>query len=446
MANLLSRACWSAYTLWNARGEGRLPYRPLDEIVAIQTRRIRTIVAHAFKTVPFYRDAMQQAGLRPRDIQSADDLARLPLLTGEQLARNPGQFVSSRYRDGPGIEIHTTGTSGHTKRVRYDPAALFLNLARGRRQQVVFAHFVGRQFGQRQLSIWRAENIFIPIGDFYRSNAWRPRLVSHHSMRVLAEDSVETNVAKISAFNPDIIRSYGSYLGAFFRQAWQRKLPLVKPKLVVYFSDHMADADRRLIEDEIGVPVVSTYGATEAMHIAYQCERREGFHINLDDIAFRVVDDQGRRVGPGGTGQVVISNLLNRATVLLNYGLGDVVTLNEEPCACGRTLPTLARIEGRSDDLVFLSDGRMLHSSVFMQHLHKIPGIVQVQVIQEEQQAFMLRAVCRAEVDWHRVAQQIDANLRSLCGRDILLKLERVDVIPPEPGGKVRAVISRCRA
>lgn len=78
MANWLRKAYWNTFTLWHVRNEKRFPYRPLDEIFALQNRRVRAMVAHAYATVPHYREVMDGVGLRPDDVRTADDLARLP--------------------------------------------------------------------------------------------------------------------------------------------------------------------------------------------------------------------------------------------------------------------------------------------------------------------------------------------------------------------------------
>lgn len=101
---------------------------------------------------------------------------------------------------------------------------------------------------------------------------------------------------------------------------------------------------------------------TEALHIAFQCGRPEGFHISLDLVTVREIVDAGNTLGPGGTGDIVISNLTNRATLLLIYKPGAVVTLGQGPCPCGRTLPTVARIEGRADDLAIQPGGQKIHA------------------------------------------------------------------------------------
>lgn len=206
----------------------------------------------------------------------------------------------------------------------------------------------------------------------------------------------------------------------------------------------MSDAERRLLERSLSIAVFSTYQADEALRLGFQCERRQGFHLCLDDVAVRVVDREGRAVGPGQTGEIVISNLTNHATVLLNYRLGDLVTVSDGPCPCGRSLPTIERIDGRADDGLLLPDGDVRHSLGVLQPLQSVPGVIGLQLVQESVTAFMLRVVAAAGADWPATEAALDSALRAQLGAAITVQVLRVDVIAPEPGGKLRAVISRC--
>src|SRR5687768_3779846 len=145
ITGILRKAYWNAFTVWHARDEERLPYRSLDEIVGLQTKRVRAIVAHAYEKVSHYREVMDRAGLRPSDFRTADDLARLPIVTGEDVARAPERFLSRDHDHRDGITILSSGTSGKRKRIDYDAAALFLTMAHGHRRRVVLARFVGRK-------------------------------------------------------------------------------------------------------------------------------------------------------------------------------------------------------------------------------------------------------------------------------------------------------------
>lgn len=443
MANWIERAYWNVFTLWHARNERALPYWRLEDLLEIQNRRVRAMVAHAYATVPYYRAVMDERGLTPRDFRTADDLARLPFVTNEQLARAPEQFLSRAYTRGNTVALHTTGTTGHSKTVYYDPAALFLALANGQRQRHVLARLVGRNVGYREMTVARPDSVNFQIRNFYETHAWIPRGVELIRDNIVPIGNFEQDVQQINAFKPDVLMGYGSYIGVLFRWAAQQRASLWRPRAVWYSADQMPPADRHLIENEFGVPVFSAYQAVEALRLAFQCEQRAGFHINLDQVAVRVVDEQGKPVEPGQAGEIVISNLTNRATVLLNYKLGDRVTLGATPCSCGRTLPVLARIDGRSGELIVQPDGKMIYLSVVTEKFHKIPEIIQTQLIHEAPQRFTLQVVCVEGVAWEPTCQKLDAALRSVLGNDIVTTIRRVEMIPPEPGGKVRAMISR---
>ena len=326
--------------MWRARGERRLAWTPLPRIVETQSRRVRAMVRHAYATVPHYREALDAAGLTPSDFHDADDLARLPLIDGEQLAEAPERFESSRFAGAETFALRSSGTGGRRKTVRYSADALFTALAHGQRQRAVFAHFLGRRAGYREMRAHRFDSVSTQLRRFYEAYAWIPRAFDLERSEVFVESSFDEARSGINAFQPDVLYGYGSHLGALYRWAHERGLALHHPRLIWYGADRMPDTDRDLMEGELGVPVISTYQADEALRLAFQCEHRRGFHLSLDDVAVRVVDASGRSVGPGESGEIVISNLTNPVTVLLNYKLGDVVTLGAEACPCGRRRST----------------------------------------------------------------------------------------------------------
>jgi len=445
MSSWLAKGYWNAFTLWHARDERRLPYRSVDELAAIQNRRVRRMVAHAYDTVPYYRDVMDAAGWRPHDFHTADDLTRLPVITSAQVAAAPARFLSRPFATRLGVSLQSSATTGQPKQIRHDAASAFCSMAYGQRERIVVAHFTGRTVGYRETSISRLNSVSLQLRQFYEAHSWIPRPIDFQRRVLLVDGSFESAVAHINAFQPEVLRAFGSYAGPLFRWAWERGVPLFRPKVVIYGGDGMPDADRVLLQEQIGIPVLSNYSAAEVLRLGFQCERAAGFHINIDQVAVWARGEDGKPVAPGGRGDIIISNLVNRATVLLNYRLGDVVTLGRTRCACGRTLPLIERVEGRCDDLVLLPDGGMRHARTLLPCLFEAPGLVQVQVIQEELRRFRLRAVCAAGSDWSATRARLTAAMEKTLGNEVIVDVEQVDAIPLEPGGKVRTVISHCR-
>src|SRR4029079_15070751 len=104
--------------------------------------------------------------------------------------------------------------------------------------------------------------------------------------------------------------------------------------------------------------------------------------------------------------------LTNRATVLLNYKLGDVVTVTTAVCPCGRSLPTIERIEGRADDLLRMPGGDAVHPLAVLRRLQGVPGVVRVQLVQEEPTRISARVVCAAQAPWEGIAASLTRILR----------------------------------
>ncbi len=442
-ASLFRRLYWNAFTAWHVRDESSLPFRSLDEITAIQNARVRSIVAHAYDTVPWYRETMDASRLDPRDFRTADDLALLPLITPSDLAHNRTRFASRNFTDGRALDIASSGTSGYAKSISHDPAALFMTLAHGHRQRRVISHFVGRTLGYREMRVARDNSVAFQIRRFYEANSWIPRRVDLERTRASTAEGFESTIARLNEAKPDVVHGWGAHIGAVFRHAARHGLKVHRPRCITYGAERMPDADRALIEQDFAVPIVSTYQAAEALRIGFQCEQRKVFHLSIDHTATRVVNESGKTVAPGERGEVVISNLVNRATVLLNYRLGDIVTASSTACSCGRTLPSIDSIDGRSIDFLVLEDGRKIHGLVVITPLMRVTGAVQLQLTQEEVLRFTLRVVCAEAGQADRIRQDLDSVLRSLLGDTIHADIEFVDTIAPEGNGKVKEVISR---
>jgi phenylacetate-CoA ligase len=397
------------------------------------------MVKHAYTSVPFYQEAMRKMGMRPEDVREATHLQQLPLVGKEQVTEAPGRFESSRMVLADGLDLQSSGTSGQSRTIRWDAGGLFESLAAGRRQRLALARFIGKEGGYREAVINRDRGVASQIRRFYEERSVMPSRVELQRLLLSAAMPFDVLLQRLNEFQPEVIRGYGSQLGAFLRWVYEQDKPFAKPKAVTYGADAMSEADRRLIEDTMGLPVLSTYQAVEALRIGFQCEARQGFHLSLDQVAVRVVDGAGRDVTGGG--EIVISCLTNRATVLLNYRLGDVVVLGKGVCECGRTLPLLARVEGRADDMIMLANGTPVHALAVITPLQKVSGVRQVQVVQEALTEFRVRVV--TDPPSSGIEAAIPWVMQKTLGEEIRVRVEQVEHLEPEAGGKLRAVISR---
>ncbi len=180
-------------------------------------------------------------------------------------------------------------------------------------------------------------------------------------------------------------------------RSWRAGSRSTPPKVVMYVGETLPAERRRWIEHELGAHVMSRYCAAEAFKIGYFCEERTGFHVHDDLCHVRVLRRDGTAADPGEAGEVVISNLVNRATVLLNYPMGDLATLSGETCRCGRSHRLLSELHGRVEDVMPLANGEHVHPRAVWSVFKGDRRVLQYQVVQHDLRRFELRLVTADE-------------------------------------------------
>ncbi len=438
----LERFWWTAYQAFHRLGQARYPYKPLMAILRDQSRHIRAAVEHAYNYVPYYRETMRGLGLTPADFQSAADLSKLPLLERRQLQRDPEYFVT-RGKPRPGwLKQATGGSSGAPVTVYHDTAALMRMAAYSHREGPVIAAITRLPRGYRQTVVSN-----IP-GGMYNTYHYLDRHTLAPPGRRLTKqflsmaDPVEENLRRLNEFRPDILRSFGSYLALFFSYLEASGAAFHRPKIISSTGDRLPQPIRRLITDKYRIPVITDYGASEAPKIGFECEAHLGLHLNLDFYPLRLVDPEGREVPAGETGEVVVSDLVNRGIVILNYRLGDLAALLPQACPCGRTLPLLSFPQGRIYDFIRLTSRKKIHPMVVLQVFRFEQEIYQFQVVQKALDLLEVRLVPKEECNQKELAKRLQARFAQIFGPEMRVEVVFVSDVERTASGKVRLVIS----
>ncbi len=436
------RLFWTGHLAWHLRGQARYPFRPLEAIRRDQARRVRSMVAYACRHVPYYRETMGRLGLVPSDFRRAEDLAKLPIVERELLQNEPEYLSSDLYPLGNCLRLHTSGTSGTPRDVYCDPRSLFLSSAHTERDRSIITTVIGKRFGYRAALLTMPGCSTSQVRRFCHEHGWFPSWVRVHRLHLSVLDPVPENLARLNEFQPDVFYGYGSYMAMLFAHVEATAAAFHRPKAIVYTAENLIESARRRIAEGFGIPVFSWYQANEAMKIAFECERHTGLHVNIDLCPVRIVDGEGRALPVGESGEIVVSNLVSQATVLLNYRLGDVAALLPEPCPCGRSLPLLSHIHGRSDDIIELPSGRMIHPLTARLLLDSEEWIWQYQVVQRTPSQLDLAIVPTEDCNREELRRRIVRKFAETFGDDMATNVSFVDSIDRTATGKQRAVLS----
>ena len=390
---------------------------------------MRETVTYAARHVPHYRDLFRHEGIDPREIRGADDLARLPRLTREEVLRDPARFRSDAREARDGVTLQSSGTTGESLSLFHDRRSVLLNVAYSERERAVETAFVGKRLRYTRLFLSpdTVENVNRVRGLAARESfrPFRPRYRQEHGNRPRDE-----LVQLIERIRPDALAGSGSVLEAFFRVAAERGAPRHLPRVVIYAWDAMTAAGRELIERTFGIPVLSRYSAMECLKIGFFCERRHGFHLH-EDLC---------HVQASESGELLLSNLFNRGSVLLNYRIGDRGTLSDEPCPCGRSARLLVDLDGRVNEVIELPDGSIVGAMDISAVVGRVPGVLRFQVVQRAPTAFDLELSTVEPAGFEPVVEQAVAALRSLL-RGCEVRPVHREEIPLAPGRKHRFVV-----
>jgi phenylacetate-CoA ligase len=442
MSGMLRRLHGSAVLAGDLRGQRRVPYWSREKLEALRDERIRRMVAYAARAVPYYRAWFAREGIDPRRIRCAADLDLLPILDRDLVRTQPQLFVAEAPPARGSVSFLTSGSTGSPVEIHHDRRSLLANIAYGEREREPVNRSCGT-FRPRELYVGYETSTFKRVIAFYEENVLLPVRPRRRTVSLL--EPIEKIAQIANAECPDLLVGYGGWLDLFFKTVVACGIALHPPRMVMYMGEALPHGGRDLIEKHFRIPLMSRYNAVEAFKIGFFCEQRTGFHVHEDLCHIRIAGPNGASLPPGQQGQVVISNLVNRATVLLNYPLGDVASLLDAPCSCGRTFRLLSELEGRVEDMLPLADGRVIHPRAVWQVFKDDRDVLQYRLTQHELQRFQLEIVTADERAFQGVLERAMPALNTLLGPEARIEASHRHDLDRRSGEKFRAVASLCK-
>ncbi|MGD9508453.1 MAG: phenylacetate--CoA ligase family protein [Geminicoccaceae bacterium] len=411
------RALVGLWAFWQA---GRAQWRDPGRLREWQARRLRSLVRHAYETVPFYRRLYDQAGVVPAAIRSLDDLECLPVITKAQLQREVESDLLSRSRSKESlVTALTSGSTGRPFRTYRDAW-----LERWRAGYLLRAlATAGYRLGDRLMIV--VERPERPGTGWTR---WR-KLTFH--------DRPDYVLAEINRLRPSIVYGYVSALRQVVRLAREQNLPVHRPRAVVTVSETLDPVTRQQLADGFGAPVFDIYGSIEMGVIAWECEAHDGYHVAEDSVLVETLP------ADGGGERLVLTNLHNEAMPLIRYDQSDLVKVGTGGiCPCGRRFRRLEAIQGRVMDAILRPDGSHIPPFAVTAAIREIPGVRRFQIVQERADRLTVR-IEGARPLGDDLSRQLEHELRPVLGPAIGIGIEPVPTLEPPPGVKFRLIESR---
>jgi phenylacetate-CoA ligase len=400
-----------------------------------QLGRLRTLLLDAGSNVPYYRALFAQIGFEPSRLQQISDLQQLPFLNKEIIRANTQALKHDHAQSL--ARFNTGGSSGEPlvfyigkKRVSHDVAAKWRA-----------TRWWGVDIGDPEIVVWGSP---IELGKQDRLKHWRDRLLRTQLLPAfeMSESKLDKFIATIRSVRPKMLFGYPSALTHIARHAQNRGVDMTDLGIKVAFvtSERLYDDQRATIGLVFGCKVANGYGGRDAGFIAHECPSG-GMHITSDDIVVEIVGDDGKVLAPGTAGEIVVTHLSTNDFPFVRYRTGDIGVLGTVPCSCGRGLPLLQEIQGRSTDFVIAADGTVLHGLSLIYILRDLVGVKSFKVIQESKDLTRVLLVTDSTFTSDSTAS-IVKGFKTRLGADVKVVVDLVDNISAEKSGKFRYIIS----
>jgi phenylacetate-CoA ligase len=330
-----------------------------ETIKAIQDEKLIKQVKHVWDNVPYYRKKMEEKGVTPQDIQSSDDLYKLPFLSKADLRKAyPYGLVGTSLDNCVRIQS-TSGTTGKRVVAFYtqddidlweDCCARAITAAGGTNEDVcqisygygLFTGGPGLNGGSHKVGC-----LTIPT----------------------SSGNTDRQIMFIKDLNATILcctPSYAAFLGERMKEMGYgpEDIPL---KAGIFGAEAWSEEMRKDIENTLGIKAYDIYGLTELSGpgVAFECSAQDGMHINEDHFLAEIIDPETLEVLPEGSqGELVFTSLDKEAFPLLRYRTRDICTLTREKCSCGRTHIRMSKPKGRSDDMLIVRGVNVFPSQI----------------------------------------------------------------------------------
>lgn len=412
----------------------------LRENLDLQWQDLLKLLKHAQETSPFYQKRFAEAGLHAGQIQSPDDLKKLPPITREDLRVHLHDIRSRQFRK-EDLQISATGGTTDT------PVPILRNkesLTWKSAVQWRFNAWAGMHPGDKTFYLWGARQ------DYSENASWRWRLYDRHLMRrvwgptsLFNSEVYESYRETLNSFRPRIIYAYPTPLALFCEYLRDCKRPYHRPASVVCTAEPLMPSQRDIIEETLGCKAFENYGSRDFAMIAAECDRHKGLHLSpvAAYVEYELVDGAETE----DLREILVTDLLNYGMPLIRYRVNDCVRATGEVCSCGRGYPLVRNVIGRTTDLFQLPNGDKVPGvSMTNRVLRVCPALKKVQIIQESLDEFHVRYVPGPSFSSADLAT-LRSNLKRFLPEDLCWTFEQVADIPRERSGKTRFCISRVK-
>lgn len=412
---------------------------PPAALKTLQMRKLRHLLQHVVAEVPYYRQMFKKHALETGQIQGLDDLSRIPLLHKEDIQRCKPNLVA---KTADPKRLKPSQTGGSTGK------GIQFYLDADKQAAMVAARLRGNTWIRNDDPFVRSVYLWAMSKSKANKVRWWQWAKSRAAGSLwldlwqLNRHTVEDYVKRINRFNPRVLIGYSSALYMMALLMEEKGLRIRAPIAVISTAEVLTPKMRHYLSKTLSPVIFNRYGCREVGLLAMTCDHGH-FHLNADQLIIEVVDDDGFPVKAGEEGKVVITDLHNYSMPFIRYVIEDIAVKSNGQCSCGRGLPLLQQVTGRTGDVLIDMQGEYVHISRLCLILEKMDAIERFNVHQKMDKSIDLIIKPSPGKKWHAgIETDIRRRLNPVFGKDVPLRFSIVDQMPLKTSGKFQFIYS----
>lgn len=415
---------------------GKSQWYNQEKLKELQIKKLRILIRHVYENVPYYHKIFQSLALNPSDINTINDLSKLPILTKEDIKKNFEDLKAKNFKKFHSRFISTSGSTGEPLGLYIDEDKFKITGAFNSRH----LSWIGYEQWQKRAFIRYSIRSLHKGGvkeSFRRFFSYKDNILELQIDRVSGNEA--EILEKLQEFKPEVITSTPSaffFLAMYMRE---KKINNLQPRAIVTTSEILFSSQRRIIEEQFKCRVFDCYWSSEFVAMAHECSEGN-LHLDTEYGIIEFLNSKGERVNPGDKGFVVATQFDNFAMPLIRYNTGDIAVLSPRICPCGRKLPLIFSLEGRREETVVTKNGNIIER--LDPGFGHILGVKLCQIVQKQKGQIIVKVVKNSDYSETSRIKLIETLQKQIDG-EMEIEIEFVPDIYPTKTGKYQFLITK---
>lgn len=402
-----------------------------EQLIEYQSEKLRNLIIHVYRNVPYYREVMDERCLKPNDIQTVEDLKKLPVLTKETFKANyPEKLRAKNLNEYNVLNHSSSGSTGTPIQYLVTREGNGFNKACNLRGW----YWMGFRLGDKLIKV--SQNERKTLEKRIQDKLDNTLLFSAEYSRKRLDAFIDT----FNSFKPKYLRSYPDPLQFIAMILREKGVKLHGLTAINTTGNILFPEVRELVEDRFGAKIFDSYSCEGGPNY-FECHTHECYHASMEYGISEILNEELIEVKDGELGRLYTTDLWNYAAPFIRYDSADIVKKSEKSCSCGRNLQGISQVIGRDNDVIISPNGKLLIAQTFTTYFKYIPEVLQFQIYQKSEKEIEIRLKTVNELLSTELKERILKYWQEYLSFTMEIEIKLMDFIPLSPSGKRRFLI-----